>query len=78
MRVRYGQAVGEGWTEGGRIAEPSTAPDGYTPHTVVTEWLTLNCRGLWAAEGRGSTIEVRFAEPQDAEQARRHFSYLMT
>jgi hypothetical protein len=78
MRVRFGQATREGWTEGGRIAKPSTAPDGYTPHTVVTEWLTLNCRGLWAAEGRGATIEVRFAELEDAEQARRHFSYLMT
>jgi hypothetical protein len=78
MRVRFKDAVREGWSAGGRIAKPASAPPGYTPHTVVTEWLTLNCHGRWAAEGRGTTIEVRFSEPEDADQARRHFSYLMT
>jgi hypothetical protein len=78
MRVQFAQAVREGWSEGGRIAKPASAPAGYTPHTVVTEWLTLNCRGIWAAAGRGAAIEVRFANPEDADLARRHFSYLMS
>jgi hypothetical protein len=44
------------------------------PDTVVTEWLTLNCRGLWACRGLGERVEVRFADTDDAARVRAHFS----
>jgi hypothetical protein len=44
----------------------------------IAEFVRPQIRGLWAADGRGATIEVRFAEREDAEQTGRHFSYLMT
>ncbi|HEX3364575.1 hypothetical protein [Phenylobacterium sp.] len=76
MRVRFPEASRAGWPERGWILKPATAPAGYTPNTIVTEWLTLNCRGLWACQGLGERVEVRFASAEDAERVRAHFSAL--
>lgn len=76
MRVRFPEARRAGWPERAWILKPSAVPAGYTPNTVVTEWLTLNCRGLWACQGHGERVEVRFADTIDAERARAHFSAL--
>lgn len=76
MRVGFDDARREGWTQAGRVAKPATAPAGYTPHTVVTEWLTLNCRGAWACQGRKHRIEILFREAADARRARLHFQAL--
>ncbi len=73
MRVRFPDAMRAGWPERAWILKPSAAPAGDTPNTVVTEWLTLNCRGQWACQGLGERVEVRFA---DAERDRAHFSAL--
>jgi hypothetical protein len=73
MRGRFGQAVEAGWGKGG-VLKPPAAPAGYTPNTLVTEWLTLNCMDAWAAQGRGDWIEVRFARSEDEVRARDHFS----
>jgi hypothetical protein len=74
--MRFPQAVRAGWSLGGWILKSPTAPSGYTPNTVVTEWLTLNCRGDWACRGLGDRIEVRFDDAEDAERARAFFSAL--
>jgi hypothetical protein len=74
MRVRFAEAVRQAWPARGWILKPATAPPGYTPNTVVTEWLTLNCRDCWAGQGRGDRLEVWFASEDDADGARRHFS----
>ena len=72
MRVRFGEALNAGWN-GGRVAKSAGAPIGYTPHTVVTEWLTLNCVGPWACQARRAWIDILFAHPDDARRARDHF-----
>ena len=74
MRVRFSQAVTEQWPHRGTVSKPGSAPAGYTPNTVVTEWLTLNCRAAWAAFGQNRRIDVRFSQADDAARARNHFS----
>jgi hypothetical protein len=74
VRVRFGQALEAGWRDAGGILKPASAPAGYTPNTLETEWLTLNCTGAWAAQGRGHWLDVRFARTEDAVKARMHFA----
>jgi hypothetical protein len=76
MRVRFAEAVMQAWPARGWIVKPAAAPPGYTPNTVLTEWLTLNCTGAWASQGQGDRLEVRFARDEDAERARSHFRAL--
>jgi hypothetical protein len=76
MRVRFPEAVRLGWRWCGQVVKPAEAPPGYTPNTVVTEWLTLNCLGAWASEGHSDRLYVRFAREEDARRAREHFSAL--
>ena len=76
MRVRFADAARQAWSDRGWIAKPAMAPAGYTPNTVITEWLTLNCTGAWAAQGRGRRLEVVFAGEDDATRARAHFAAL--
>jgi hypothetical protein len=73
MRVRFAEAVRQAWPAHGWIVKPAAAPPGYTPNTVVTEWLTLNCREPWASQGQGDRLEVWFASEDDAHRARLHF-----
>lgn len=74
MRVRFQEA--EAWGSTGGVRFPAHAPPTYTPTTVITEWLTLNCVGDWAAHRRRGWLEVRFSGAEDAEAARRHFTAL--
>lgn len=55
------------------MAKPPAAPPAYTGNTVVTEWLTLNCRGDWASRGGRGSILVRFADADDLRRARQRF-----
>jgi hypothetical protein len=55
------------------LAKPPAPPPGYTRNTVVTDWLTLNCRGDWASRGGRGSILVRFADPDDLRRARAQF-----
>lgn len=73
MRVRFAEAVRHAWSARGWIVKPAAAPLGYTPNTVVTEWLTLNCRGPWASQGQGDRLEVWFSSADDADRAQLHF-----
>lgn len=52
-----------------RFRKPAAPPAGYTGNTVVTEWLTLNCRGSWGSRSDGRSVHVRFAEPDDCARA---------
>ena len=72
VRVRFPEA--ESWDLTGAVRFPARAPPTYTPTTLITEWLTLNCVGDWAAHRRRGWIEVRFSRAEDAEDARRHFT----
>ena len=76
MRVRFDALALDACRWPGRILKPSTAPAGYTPHTVVTEWLTLNCTGDWAGQRKTRWLDVCFARVEDAERARKHFEEL--
>ena len=76
MRVRFQKALREGWAAGGGVRRPAVAPAGYTPHTVITDWLTLNCAGAWASQVRRGWIEVHFASAADAARAKAHFAAL--
>lgn len=40
------------WEASLRISE--RPPQGYTANTVVTEWMTLHCRGDWASQSAGA------------------------
>ena len=51
------------------VSRPAAAPEGYTPLILLTEWLTLNCRGDWASRARGEEVVVRFADPIDCARA---------
>jgi hypothetical protein len=51
------------------IRKPAEAPPGYTGNTVVTEWLTLNCRGDWSSQSEPTLLRVRFARRDDMERA---------
>jgi hypothetical protein len=75
MRVRFQVGVREGWARGG-ISKPAAAPEGYTRHTAITEWLTLNCRGAWAGQTRNGWFEVQFELPADAAWAEAHYAAL--
>jgi hypothetical protein len=69
-RVRF-QAAGQdsgGWSEA-RLPKPRSAPAGYTANTVITEWLTVNCRGDWASHAIARELRVRFAELSDRDRA---------
>ena len=76
MRIRFDAAGLAACRWSGRILKPVSAPLGYTPHTVVTEWLTLNCAGDWAGRHRKRWLEVCFAQRADAARARGHFAGL--
>jgi hypothetical protein len=68
-RVRF-QSKGEqpsSWSEAW-LPKPAASP-GYTGNTVVTEWLTLNCRGDWASRATASALQVSFADPEDRARA---------
>ena len=47
---------------GGRLEavarRPDRAPEGYTPIILMTEWLTLNCRGDWAFRAAGRRVKL--------------------
>jgi hypothetical protein len=75
MRVRFQAGDREGWVRGG-VSKPAFAPEGYTPHTAITEWLTLNCQGPWAGQTRNGWFEVQFALPEDAGRAQAHYGPL--
>lgn len=75
MRVRFQAGVREGWVRGG-VFKPAVAPAGYTRHTAITEWLTLNCRGAWAGQTRNGWFEVQFELPADAARAEAHYARL--
>lgn len=51
-----------------RLRKPEP-PAGYTGNTVITEWLTVNCRGDWASKVERQLLRVRFAERADRDQA---------
>jgi len=75
MRVQFQKSIPAGWSAGG-ILKPAMPPAGYTRHTAVTEWLTLNCLGAWASQSRSGWIEVHFDLASDHERARDHFKAL--
>ncbi|MCR5879439.1 hypothetical protein [Phenylobacterium sp. J367] len=52
-----------------RLRKPASAPPGYTRNTVVTEWLTLNCRGDWSSHSGTASLRVRFRSRDDLERA---------
>lgn len=73
-RVRY-EAL-PGWRVGGleaSLRKPADAPRGYTRNTVITEWLTLNCRGDWGSVADSRFVRVRFADPEDWARATARF-----
>ena len=76
MRIRFDAAGLAACPWSGRILKPATAPVGYTPHTVVIEWLTLNCVGDWAGRHRKRWLAVGFAQRADALLARSHLTGL--
>ena len=47
------------------LTRPPAAPNGYTPLILLTEWLTLNCRGDWASRAKGDEVVVRYASRAD-------------
>jgi hypothetical protein len=75
MRVRFQAGMRQGWVRGG-VSKPLVAPEGYTRHTAITEWLTLNCRGAWAGQTRNGWFEVQFELADDAERAKTHYAPL--
>lgn len=56
-----------------RVRKPDVAPAGYTRHTLVTEWLTLNCSGDWACRSGAASLTVRFRRPEDLERTLSRF-----
>lgn len=73
-RVPYDQlsgAAGRGLQAAFR--KPMAPPSGYTPNTVITEWLTLHCRGDWASLSDGPVVRVRFTVAADHAAARARF-----
>lgn len=56
------------------IPRPQTAPDGYTPVMLVSEWLTLNCQGDWACRAGPKGLRVRFADGADRRRAAARFT----
>jgi hypothetical protein len=75
MRVRFQAGLREGWVRGG-VDKPAVAPEGYTRHTAITDWLTLNCRGAWAGQTRNGWFEVQFEQDADAARAKAHYAAL--
>jgi hypothetical protein len=75
-RVAYDDAAwqGSGWSVA-RLRRPSPPP-GYAGNTLVTEWLTVNCRGDWASRAGARSIRVRFSDPADQAQAVARFGML--
>jgi hypothetical protein len=55
------------------LPRPTAAPEGYTPVTFLTEWLTLNCRDDWACATKTRALHVRFASRADLERAAARF-----
>lgn len=56
------------------LPRPHGAPDGYTPIILLTEWLTLNCRGAWASRAGPKGVRVRFSDGQDCTRALARFA----
>ena len=56
------------------FARPVGAPQGYTPITFLTEWLTEHCRSDWCSHALGKVVIVRFACPEDRARALAVFS----
>lgn len=56
-----------------RLRKPQTVAAGYTPNTLITEWLTVHCRGDWASQSRPTALLVWFADPADFARATAHF-----
>ena len=55
------------------LPRPTSAPAGYTPVMLVTEWLTLNCIADWACRSQHRTLRVRFARDEDRARAAARF-----
>ncbi|HEX7948302.1 MAG TPA: hypothetical protein VF495_26790 [Phenylobacterium sp.] len=55
------------------LPRPTAAPEGYTPVTFVTEWLTLNCCEDWACAAKTQALHLRFAGRADLERAAARF-----
>jgi hypothetical protein len=73
-RIRLGEAAaGDAGFLAASLRKPSEIPRGYTGNTVITEWLTLNCRGDWASWSHGARVTVRFADARDRERALARF-----
>jgi hypothetical protein len=73
-RVRVEELPGD--EAGGMSAtfrKPTSPPQGYTGNTVITEWLTLHCRGDWGSLSDGAFVRVRFADPEDCARAKARF-----
>jgi hypothetical protein len=68
VRFQKGESQGVGWSEA-RLPKPPTAPAGYTRNTLITEWLTVTCRGDWASHATSRELRVRFADPEDRLRA---------
>jgi hypothetical protein len=68
VQFQSGEGQVEGWVEA-RLPKPRVAPAGYTANTVITEWLTVNCRGDWASHAVARELRVRFAETTDRDRA---------
>lgn len=58
-----------------RLRKPEP-PAGYTGNTVITEWLTVNCRGDWASKVERQLLRVRFADLADRDRAVARFGGL--
>jgi hypothetical protein len=54
------------------VIRPVGAPKGYTPISLLTEWLTLNCRGDWSSRARKHGVVLRFAAAADYRRAVRN------
>lgn len=73
-RARYGQ-LADARVRGLQAAfrKTSAPPAGYTANTVITEWLTLHCQGVWGSFSDGPVVRVRFTDPQDLARALAYF-----
>jgi hypothetical protein len=73
-RVRFEELPG-GKAGGAEASfrKPPAPPPGYTGNTVITEWLTLHCRGDWGSLSDGAFVRVRFADPADCDRAAARF-----
>jgi hypothetical protein len=76
VRASFEEAERQGWPWKARIRKLAAAPAGYTPNTLVTEWLTLHCIGPWASKRRAGWVEVRFLREDDRRRAAAHFAAL--